>query len=113
MEARVGGDEEALGERGSARVMIVILIALVTWVLMDALRQKRQLEATALGKTVERGTQTEFNPVNQITVPTNVYCSLGGECEHTSRKCEGLKKMLMDAFRRRRPRMYCIQRSGQ
>ena len=53
----------------SAQVMIVILIALVTWVLMDALRQKRQLEATALGKTVERGTQTEFNPVNQITVP--------------------------------------------
>ena len=40
----------------------------------------RQLEATALGKTVERGTQTEFNPVNQITIPTNVYCFPGGEC---------------------------------
>ena len=57
----------------------MILIALVTWVLMDALCQKRQLEATALGKSVERGTQIEFNPVNQITVPTNVYCFLGGE----------------------------------
>ena len=64
--------------------LIVILIALVTRVLMDALRQKRQLEAAALGKTVERGTQTEFNPVNQITVPRNVYCSPGGECYHTS-----------------------------
>ena len=46
--------------------MIVTPMALVTWVLMDAPRQKRQLEATALGKTVERGTHTEFNPVNQI-----------------------------------------------
>ena len=66
----MNGNEETLVISG--QVMIVILIALVTWVLMDALRQKRQLEATALGKTVERGTQTEFNPVNQITVPTNV-----------------------------------------
>ena len=61
-EARMSGNEETLGKL-SALVMIVILIALVTWVLMDALRQKRQLEAPALGKTVERGTQTEFNPV--------------------------------------------------
>ena len=75
VEAQMNGDEETLG-KCSAQVMIVILLALVTWVLMDALRQKRQLEATALGKTVERGIQTEFNPVNQITVPTNVYCSL-------------------------------------
>ena len=49
VEARMSGDEETLG-KFSAQVMIVILIALVT------LRQKRQLEATALGKTVERGT---------------------------------------------------------
>ena len=76
VEARMGGNEETLG-KFSAQVMIVILIALVTWVPMDALRQKRQLEATALGKTVERGTQTEFNATNQITVPTNVYCSPG------------------------------------
>ena len=93
--------------------MIVMLIALVTWVLMDVLRQKRQLEAAALGKTVERGTQTKFNPVNQITVPTNVYCSLGGECYHTPRKCEGLKNVPMDAVRRRRSCMYCVQRNGQ
>ena len=72
--------------------MIVILIALVTWVLMDVLRQKRQLDATALGKTVERGIQSEFNFVNQITVPINVYCSPGGEC----RKCEGLKNVPME-----------------
>ena len=61
---------------------------------MDVLRQKRQLAATTLGKTVERG--TEFNPVNQITVPTNVYCSPGGECYLTSRKCEGLMNVPMD-----------------
>ena len=77
VEARVSGNEETLGKY-SAQVMIVILIALVTLVLMDVLRQKRQLEATALGKTVARGTQSEFNPVNQITVPTNVYCLFSG-----------------------------------
>ena len=79
VEARMSGNEETLG-KFSAQVMSVILIALVTWVLKDVLRQKRQLETTALGKTVERGTQSEFNRVNQITVPTNVYCSQGGEC---------------------------------
>ena len=67
----MNGKEETLG-KFSAQVMIVILTALVTWVLMDALRQKRQHEATVLGKTIERGTQTEFNPVNQITLPTTV-----------------------------------------
>ena len=46
---------------------------------MDGLRQKRQINATLLGKTVDRGTHTEFNPVNQITIPTNVCCSLGGK----------------------------------
>ena len=55
------------------------------------------LEATFLGKTVERGARTGFNPVNQIMVPTNVYCSPGGECYHTSRKCEGFKNVPMDA----------------
>ena len=48
VNARLNGSEETLG-KFSAQVMIVILMALVTWVLMDALRQKRQLEATALG----------------------------------------------------------------
>ena len=67
---------------------------------MDVLRRKRQLEATALGKTVERGTQSEFNPVIQVTVPTDVYFSPGGECYHMSRKCEGLKNVPMDGFRR-------------
>ena len=111
VEAEMNGSEETL-VKCSAQVMIVIVIALVTWVLMDALRQKRQLEATALGKTVERGTQSEFNPVNEITVPTNVYCSPGGECYHTSRKCEGFKNVPMDAIRRKRSCMYCVQRNG-
>ena len=112
VEARMSGNEETFG-KFSAQVMVVILKALVTWVLMDVLHQKRQLEATALGKTVERGTQCEFNPVNQITVPTNVYCSRRGECYHTSRKCEGLKNVPIDAIRRRRSLMYCGQRNGQ
>ena len=72
-------------------------------------RQKRQLEATALGKTVERGTQSEFNPVNQITVPTYVYCTPGGECYHTSRKCEGLKNVPMDVIRRRRACFHTVE----
>ena len=103
VEAQMNGNEETLG-KFSAQVMIVIVIALVTWVLMDALRQKRQLEATALGTTVERGTQTEFNLVYQITVPTYY---------HMSRTCEGLKNVPMDATRRRRSCMYCVQRNGQ
>ena len=112
VEARMSGNVETL-EKFSAQVMIVMLIALVARVLLDVLRQKRQLEATPLGKNVERGTRTEFNPVSQITVPTNVYYSLGGECYHTSRKCEGLKNVPMDAIRRRRSCMYCAQRNGQ
>ena len=112
VEAQMSGNEEALG-KFQHKKMIAILIALVTWVMMDALRQKRQNNATALGKTVERGTQTEFNPVNQITIPTTVNCSLGSECYHTSRKCEGLKNVLVDAFRRRRSCVYCVQRHGQ
>ena len=109
VEAQMNGNEVTLGKI-SAQVMIVILIALVTWVLMDALRQWRLLEAAALGKTVERGTQTEFNLVDQITVPTNVYCSPGGECYHTPRKCEGLKNVPMDALRRRRS---CVLRTAK
>ena len=112
VEAQMSSDEETLG-KFSAQVMIVMLIALVTWVLMDAPRQKRQLEATALGKTVERGTQTESNPVNQITFPTNVYCPPGSECFHMLRNCEGLKNVTMDAIRRKRSCMSCVQRNGQ
>ena len=112
VEAQMNGSEETLG-KCSAHVVFGILVAVVTWVPMDALRQKRQLEATALGKTVERGTQIEFNPANQIMFPTDVYCSPGAECYHTSRNCEGLKNVPMDAIRRRRSCMYCIQRNGQ
>ena len=106
------GSEEVSG-KFSAQMMIAMLVGFVTWVMMDALRQKRQINATALAKTVERGTQSELNPVNQITIPTHVYCSPGGECYHTSRKCEGLKNVPMDAIRRRRSCMYCVQRNGQ
>ena len=61
----------------SAQVMIAMLVALVTWVLMDALRQKRHINTAALGKIVECGTQSELNPFDQITIPTNVYCFPG------------------------------------
>ena len=71
VEARMSGSEEVLG-KFSAQMMIAILVAFVTWVMMDALRQKRQINATALAKTVERGTQSELNPVIQITIPTHV-----------------------------------------
>ena len=108
----MSGNEEASG-KFSAQMMIVTLIALVTWVLMDAPRQKRQLEATALGKTVERGTQTGFNPVNQITIPTNVYCSPGGDAVTRRENAEGLKNVPMDAVRRRRSCMHCVHRNGQ
>ena len=73
--------------------MIVIPVAFVTWVMLDALRRTRQINTTALAKTVERGTQSEFNPIDQITIPTNVYCSPEGECYHTSRMCEGLQNV--------------------
>ena len=96
-----------------AQTMIAILVAFVTWVMMDTLRQMRQINTTAPAKTVESGTQSEFNPVDQITIPTNVYCSPGGECYRTSRKCEGLQNVPMNAIRRRRSCMYCVQRNGQ
>ena len=70
VEARMSGSQEVLG-KFSAQTMIAILVAFVTWVMMDALRQKRQINATALAKTVERGTQSELNPVNHITIPTH------------------------------------------
>ena len=53
--------------------MIVILIALMTWVLMDAPHQKRQFETTALGKTAERGTQAEFDIVTTNARASTLY----------------------------------------
>ena len=61
----------------------------------------RQINTSALAKTVERGTQSEFNPVDQTTIPTDVYCSPEGECYHTSRMCEGLQNVPMVAIRRK------------
>ena len=91
----MSGNEKASG-KFSAQMLIVTLMSLVTWVLMDALRQAQRLE---------------LNPVNQV--PTNVYCSPGGDCYHTSRKCEGLKNVPTDAVWRRLSCMYCVQRNGQ
>ena len=94
------GDEEEFLNL-SAQVMIEVSVAFVTWVMLDALRLMRQINTTALAKTVERGTQSEFNAVDQITIPTNVYCSPEGERYHTSRMCEGLQNVPMDAIRRK------------
>ena len=82
VEAQMSGDEEKLGKFSEQM-----------WVLMD-------VHWSAPARTVEQGTQTVFNPVNQITVPSNVYCSPGGECCHTSRKCERLKNVPMGAVGR-------------
>ena len=95
----------------SAQTVIAILVAFVTCLMWNALRQVR-LFSTAAG-TVERGTQSEFNTVDSIVNPTSVYCSPGGECCHTSRKCEGLQNVPMNAIKRRRSCMYCVQRDGR
>ena len=50
------------------------------------LRQVRLFNKAAPARTVERGIQSELNPVGSIVIPTSVYCSPGGECYHTSRK---------------------------
>ena len=92
--------------------MIAILAAFLTCVMWNALRQMR-FNTAAPTRTVERGTQSELNLFDSIVIPTNVYCSPGGECYHTSRKCEGLQKLPMSAIRRRRLCMYCVQRDGR
>ena len=97
VEARMSGDEEEFVKL-SAQAMIAILAAFLTRVIWNTLRQNR-FSTTAPGRRVERGTQSEFNPVDQIVIPTSVYCSLGGECYHTSRKCEGLKNVPMNSIR--------------
>ena len=67
----------------------------------------------ALAKTVERGTQTEFNSVESLVIPTSAYFSPGDECYHTSREYEALKSELMNATRRRRSCTHCVQRDGR
>ena len=67
----------------SAQVMIATLVAFVTCVIWNALRQVRLFNTTVPVRTVERGTQSELNPVDSLVTPTNVYCSPGGECYHT------------------------------
>ena len=65
VEARMNGDEEEFW-MFSAQTMIVILVAFVTWAMMDTRRQLRQIDTTAPTKTVERGTQSELNPVDPM-----------------------------------------------
>ena len=59
----------------SVQIVIALLLAFVTWVSTETLRQK--IKRTAPRRTVERGTQTELNPVEEIMIPTNMYCSPG------------------------------------
>ena len=93
------GDEEEFW-RLSAQAVVATSVAFLTCVMWNALRQIR-FSTTAPARRVERGTQSELNLVDQIVIPTSVYCSPGGECYHTPRKCEGLQNMLTDAIRRK------------
>ena len=56
--------------------------------------QRRQIPA----RTVERGTQSELNPVDSIT---------------NQGSAKGLQKVPMNAVRRRRACMNCVQRDGR
>ena len=93
--------------------MIAMLAASVTCVLWNASRQVRLFNTAVPARTVERGTQSEHNPVDSIVIPTSICCSPGGQCYHTSGKCEGLKNVPMNAFKSRRSCMYCVQRDGR
>ena len=94
-------------------VTIVILVAFVTCVMWNAFHQVRLVNTADPARTVERATQSLLNPVDSIVIPTSEYCSPGGECCHTSRKCEGLQNVPMNAIKRRRSCMYCVQRDGR
>ena len=111
VKARMDGDEEEFW-KFSAQVMIAIRVAFLAYVMWNALRQMGFNTADP-ARTVERGAQSELNPVDSIVIPTSVYCSPGGECYHMSRKCEGLQNVPMNAIRRRRSCMYCAQRDGR
>ena len=87
----------------------VFILAGMVW---SALRQMR-FNTAAPARTVERGTQSEHNPVDSTVIPTSVYCSPGGECYHTSKKCAGLQNVPMNAIRRGRSCMYCAHRDGR
>ena len=78
-EAQVAGDEGDLWTF-SAQATIATLVASLTRVLWSALRQARLCNTAVLVRTVERGTQSEHNPVDPIVIPTSVYCSPGDEC---------------------------------
>ena len=60
----------------SAQTMIATLMAFLTCVMWNALRQVKLFNKAAPARTIERGIQSELD------FPTKVYCSLGGECQH-------------------------------
>ena len=105
VEVQVDGDEEEFWTF-SAQSIIALLVAFVTCVMWNA------LPAVPV-RTVERGTQSELNPVDSIVFPMSVFCSPVGECCDMSRKCEGLQNVLMNAIKWRRSCMYCEQRDGR
>ena len=58
--------------------MIAMLVAFLTNVMWNALRQMRLFNTVAPAKTIERGIQSEHNPVDSIVILTSVYGSLRG-----------------------------------
>ena len=97
----------------SAQVMIAILFAIAMCVMWNALRQVRLFITAVPVRTLELGSQSELNLVDSIVIPTSVYCSSGGECCHTSRKCEGLQNVPVNAIKRKRLCVCCVQRDGR
>ena len=111
-EARAASDEGDIWKL-SAQVTIAIPLASLMCMLWGALRTARLINTTLQVRTVERGIQTGHNPVCSVVIPTSVYCSPGGECFDTSRKCEGLQNVPMNPIGRSRSCMSCIQRDGR
>ena len=108
VEARIDGDNEEFWTF-SAQTMIAILVAFLTCVMWNALRHVRLFKTAAPARTVERGTQSEVNPVDSIVIPTSVYCSpgrmpLGGDvrvCIAYSETDDEMENIVNDALERR------------
>ena len=112
VEAQVDGDDEEFWTfQGQA--MFAILVAFLTCVVWNGLRQVRLFNTAVRVRTFERATQSELNIFDSLVIPTSVCCSPGGECHHTWTKCEGLQSVPMNAIKRRLSCMYCEQRDGR
>ena len=75
-EARMDVDEEEFWTF-APQVMIAMMVAFLTCVMWNAGRQMRLFNTAAPARTVERGTQSDLNPVDSIVIQTNVYCLSG------------------------------------